>query len=120
MPTETDFARLRRDVGADEDKLDDTQAQEIFDESEELYTGPGSIHAGARVIALQGFLAEAADDVTYNQNNASESLSDRFDHLETLLELWQKRLDAALAKEKEAEHGIEPPRSHAVLIRRRW
>jgi hypothetical protein len=120
MPDETDYARLRRDVGADAQTLDDSAAAAIFAEAEDLYDGPGSILAGTRVIALQGFLAEAADEVNYTQNNASENLSDRFKNLEKLLDIWQKRLDAALAQEAVATDGIQPPASHSVRLRPRW
>lgn len=120
MPDATDYARLRRDVGVDADKLNDTQAQEIFAEAEELYDGPGSILAATRVIALQGFLAEAADEVNYTQNNASENLSDRFKNLEKLLAIWQQRLTDALAQEAVAADGIQPPASHSVRLRARW
>lgn len=120
MPESVDYARLRRDVGVDEAQLSDPQAEAIFAEAGELYTGPGSILAGARVIALQGMLAQAADEVNYTQNNATENLSDRFKHLQSLLALWQNRLDAALAQEAVVQVGPHPPASHSVPLRRRW
>lgn len=120
MPEATDYARLRRDVGATEAQLSDEQAQALFVEAEELYTGPDSIRAGTRVLALQGMLASAADEVNYTQNNATENLSDRFKHLESLLKLWQQRLDVALDQETEELEGLRPPTSHGVTLRRRW
>ena len=120
MPTATDYARLRRDVGVDVTQMDDDAAAAIFTEAEELYTGPDSIRAGTRVIALQGLLAESADEVNYTANNASENLSDRFKNLQTLLGVWQQRLDKALDQETEALEGLQPPPTHSVRLRPVW
>jgi hypothetical protein len=94
----TDIARLRRDVGADENSLPDYDADDIFVEAAETYSNATAAAAYARVLAIQGLLASSAKLTNYRQNNSSEDASDVFEHLSNLLKLWeQKTADAQKA-----------------------
>lgn len=103
--TVTDFDRLRRDVGADNVTLTNAAALAIFTEAAELYTGAGSLRAGARVIALTGMISGAAKYTDYAQDTTQEKQSQVFDHLLALLKFWQTALDKALLDEEETTNA---------------
>lgn len=85
-------SRLRRDVGADSSSLSDSDADALIAEAEEAYgTGTDAAYAYARVLAIQGLLANSAKLASYRQNASSESLSDVYAHLEKQLALWERR-----------------------------
>jgi hypothetical protein len=105
MATETERARLRRDTGTDDVSLDDTAADDIFTEAGEVYTDATSAGAYARVLVINGLIAQAAKVTTYKQNETTENRSDLFKHLQALLDLWQKRLDDAVADADVASLG---------------
>lgn len=95
MATETQRTRLRGDIGANDASLPNTEADDIFTEAGESYTETAAVEAYARVIAIRRLLASAAKMATYKQNQSSENVSDVFDHLEKLLDRWEKNLDKA-------------------------
>lgn len=95
MATELERTRLRKDIGADENSLTNTDADEIFVEAGEIYTAAAQIKAATRVIAIQRLLASSAKLASYKQNQSSENLSDIFGHLERLLTYWQGQQDSA-------------------------
>jgi hypothetical protein len=95
MATELERERLRKDIGADENSLTNTDADEIFTEAGEEYTAAGQIKAAARVIAIQRLLASSAKMASYKQNQSSENLSDIFGHLERLLAYWDGQIGKA-------------------------
>lgn len=102
MSTITDWDRLRADVGANDTALGNTEAEEIFVEAGEDYTGTGSIKAATRIIAIDRLLASSAKLVDYSQDAAgstSEKMSQVFEHLLKLRKLWQDKLDGAVATE---------------------
>lgn len=108
MSTITDWDRLRSDVGASDTALSNTEAEAIFTEAGEEYTGTGSIKAATRVIAIDRLLASSAKLVDYSQDAAgstSEKMSQIFDHLLKLRKLWQDKLDTAKADETLAARG---------------
>jgi hypothetical protein len=97
MATELERERLRKDIGADENSLTNTDADEIFTEAGEEYAAAGQIKAATRVIAIKRLMANAAKLTTYRQNESTENLSDVFKHLEKLLAQWEKELGASTA-----------------------
>lgn len=108
MSTITDWDRLRSDVGASDTALSDTEAEEIFVEAAEDYTGTGSIKAATRIIAIDRLLASSAKLVDYSQDAAgstSEKMSQIFANLLKLRKLWQDKLDSAVADETLAARG---------------
>jgi hypothetical protein len=108
MSTIIDWDRLRSDVNASDAALDDTEAEEIFTEAGEEYTGTASIKAATRVIAIDRLLASSAKLVDYSQDAAgstSEKMSQVFDHLLKLRQLWKDKLDAVIADEALAARG---------------
>lgn len=96
MATPVDYARLRRDIGADATSLPDAEAEALFVEAAETYTDVASVTALTRILALQGLLANSSRLTTYQQNASMERLSDVFSHLEKLLGYWQEQLDGAV------------------------
>jgi DUF917 family protein len=83
---ETEYARLRRDVGASIDVLPDLVAEEYFVEAQEVYpTNSAKMKAYTRVIAIKGIRASAALLGKYAQNQHSEDLTKVFDNLTTML-----------------------------------
>lgn len=103
--TQTQIDRLRRDVGGDETSLPDETVQDIFDEAEETYSDAASALAQTRILALQGLLASAAKMADYTANESSEKRSQVYSNLSKLLDLWQKRLDDAVADADVASLG---------------
>lgn len=121
MPIPVDYARLRSDIGADEETFDDIEAEEIYEEAAEDYSGSGSIKAATRVIALQRLLASSAKLTSYTANNSREELGEVFKHLKELEALWQGKLDKAITTEATAAYpGIVPPASFATRLRASW
>lgn len=99
MATETDYQRLRLDLGLDIDDqvaLSDAKAELIFDEVGESYTDATSIKAASRVLAIERLLMQATADVDYVQNNTQERASQRYAMLEKELLKWQAKLDDAV------------------------
>lgn len=98
MASTVEYARLRRDIGADADSLPDAEAEAIFVEAGESYSDAASITAQTRVLALRGLFADSAKLTTYQQNASMERLSDVFSHLEKLLGYWEgKQAEAVKA-----------------------
>lgn len=86
-----EYARLRRDVGANEDVLPDELAEEYFVEALESYPNDASkMKAYARVIAIQGIRANAAMLGKYAQNQSQEDLTKVFDNLTVMLDEWKE------------------------------
>lgn len=98
MATELQQQRLRLDMGLDRDDDESLTSDDIdliFDEAGETYTDAASIHAAARVIALDRLLMQAANEVDYTQNNSSEKASQRYTQLSRERAKWQARLNDA-------------------------
>ncbi len=94
MATALDYARLRADIGANETSLPDLEAEALFVEAGESYSGAG-LTATTRVLALRRLLASSAKLASYTQNASREELSDIFKHLQQLLAYWEgKQADA--------------------------
>lgn len=103
MATAIERARLRRDIGADQSALPDSEADLIFVESAETYTtGSSAYYAYARVLALQGILASSAKMTTYRQNESQENASDVFKHLKDLLAIWERKTAQADTEDDQA------------------
>lgn len=80
------YARLRRDVGANADLLTDSIAEAYFVESLEDYPNDTrKMIANARVIALTGIRANSAMLGKYAQNQSEEDLTKVFDNLTIML-----------------------------------
>lgn len=93
---EIDYARLRRDVGANEDILPDDVAQLYFDEAGEFYPNDeAKMKAYARVIVLNGIRANAAMLGKYAQNQSQEDLTKVFDNLTVMLDEWKENVAVA-------------------------
>lgn len=121
MATLVDYARFRSDIGADEETFDDIEAEEIYEEAAEDYSGSGSIKAATRVIALQRLLASSAKLTTYTANNSREEVGEVFKHLKELEALWQGRLDKAITIDDAATYpGVVPPASFTTRLRPSW
>lgn len=88
--------RLRRDVGANSTALSDADADALFEEAGETYSDAASAYAYARVLALQGILANSAKLTSYKQNESTENLSDIFKHLKELLKVWEDKTTDAV------------------------
>lgn len=105
MATDLDYERLRQDIGANRLALTDNDADSIFIEAAEEYTGAASIKAQARVIAISRLLASSAKLNDYTQDTTTEKLSQVFDHLQEMLKQWQARLADAVSAETRANGG---------------
>lgn len=93
---DTAYARLRRDVGADDQLLDNPTAELYFVESDEKYPGDtAKMTAYTRVIALRGILADAAKLGRYVQNQSEEDFRTVFNNLTKLLEYWENQVAIA-------------------------
>lgn len=80
------YSRLRRDVGASEDVIEDALAEEYFEESLEKYSDDtAKMIAYARVIAIRGIRASSAMLGKYAQNQSMEDLTKVFDNLTVML-----------------------------------
>lgn len=80
------YSRLRRDVGASEDVIEDALAEEYFEESLEKYSEDNAkMIAYARVIAIRGIRASSAMLGKYAQNQSMEDLTKVFDNLTVML-----------------------------------
>jgi hypothetical protein len=89
----TQYARLRRDVGAAEDLLTDEIAETYFVESLERYPDDTTkMRAYTRVLALRGIRASAAMLGKYAQNQAQDDLTKVFDNLTVMLEDYTKEV----------------------------
>lgn len=101
MATDTDYKRLRMDIGlqaTDTTGLSDADAEAIFVEAGETFSDGASTKAATRVIALQRLQAQAALQINYTQNNSREEAEKIFTHYGELLKLWSERLDYAVGK----------------------
>jgi hypothetical protein len=91
----TATVRLQRDVGATEAELSTAAAQAYLDEAAETYAaGSAQALAYARVLVLQAFLASAADEVDYVENESQEKSSQKFAQWKSLLAYWQGQVSA--------------------------
>ena len=107
---ETEYARLRRDVGANEDVLSDELAELYFVESLESYPNDSAkMKAYTRVIALRGIRANAAMLGKYAQNQSQEDLTKVFDNLTVMLEEANEAVAIASVP-------IEPDSNNAVFF----
>lgn len=96
MADATDYARLRRDVGASITVLSDVTAAEYFAEALEFYPSDiAKMTAYTRVIALRGIRASSAMLGKYAQNESQEDLTKVFDNLGKLLEYWEHQVELA-------------------------
>ena len=103
MATADERLRLREDIGyvsTDTTSFPDAEADAIYVEAAELYTGTASIYAATRIIAIQRLLASSAKMTSYTQNNSSEDASDVFKHLMQLLGYWRGVLADAIADDE--------------------
>lgn len=89
------YARVRRDVGADEDSLPDEQIDEVWAEAGELYSSETAIAAYARVLLLRGMVILAAKEVDNSVAETEEKASQYYDHLQEQLEYWEGKVAAA-------------------------
>jgi hypothetical protein len=88
------YSRLRRDVGASIDVLDDQTAEVYFEEAQERYPDDESkMIVYARVLVLRGIRASAALLGKYAQNQSTEDLTKVFDNLTKLLDYWTGEVD---------------------------
>lgn len=104
MATQQDYQRLRLDIGATIDSLDDTEAEDVLTEAAETYSGAHSSHAYARVIAIRRILISSSKMVNYRQNNTQVNASDIFKNLREMLSIWENVLASSLAAD--SEHGV--------------
>lgn len=89
--------RLRRDIGASAAALSDEDVANLLAEAGETYSDAATAATYARVLALQGILANSAKLTSYKQNESTENLSDIFKHLKELLKLWEDKVTDAVA-----------------------
>lgn len=101
MASSVEWQQLRDDVGHSAATLSDVQAEAIFVQAAGQY-GAGAVYAGARVVAILQLLGSSAKLHDYVQNNSSESASQVFKNLTTLLGIWKGELADTLAAEIEA------------------
>lgn len=88
------YERLRRDTGASSDLLSDPDAELYFLESQENYPfNTSKMIAHARVLVLQGFLANSALLGKYAQNQSQEDLTKVYDNLKDLLTYWSDKVE---------------------------
>lgn len=121
MPEHKDFQRLRRDLSVDEDELDDVVAEALFEEAAETYSGVASVAAYARVLAIQGMIADAKNEVDYTQSESSEKSNQVMKNLLDMLALWQGNLRVALANEATSNSaGARVPPTHTVRVYPTW
>ncbi len=97
--SQVEIDRLHRDTGTDEESLPTYEADAVFLEAEETYTGIQSRKAYARILVLQGLISRAAALTDYQQDTTSETASQVFANLYKLLAIWQSALDKARADE---------------------
>lgn len=90
MATQPQRDRLRLDTGHTAVSLDDDEADAIYVRAEEDYS-TSAVDSGARVIAIQYLLSNAAKLNDYIQNNSEEKASQVFAHLMRLLKVWKEQ-----------------------------
>jgi len=90
MATALQRDRLRLDTGHSSVSLDDDEADAVFVRAAEDYTA-SAVDSGARVIAIQYLLGNAAKLNDYVQNNSEETASQVFSHLMRLLKYWNEQ-----------------------------
>jgi hypothetical protein len=97
MPATTlQRTRFRNAVGdTDGTKFTDGQIDDIFDASTEDYpTGSSKTKFAAAVVSgFEMLLAQAAERVSYQQNESQEDLSDLRKNYQEALKYWSKKLD---------------------------
>lgn len=101
MATELEWQQLRDDTGHSVTTLPAPQAEAIFVQAATQY-GVGASYAGARVVAILQLLGSSSKLHDYVQNNSSESASQVFKNLTTLLGIWKGELADAIAAQTEA------------------
>ena len=115
MATATERDRLRLDTGHTDASLDDTEADAIFVRAAEEYT-TSAVQSGARVIALQYLLGNAAKLNDYIQNNSDEKASQVFSHLKRMLGYWTDKA----AEDTKEDFGGGVVSGRTKRIPRRW
>jgi len=98
----TDF---RGDIGDDGTVFTD-------DELNRLYTRSGSVYSEAVVLAIRQLLASAVKLHDYRIAQSAESMSQVYDHLEKLLDRWEKIANSEEPKSQVRVVGMRgiPPR----------
>ena len=97
MATETQRARLRADLDADEDALTDAEIDDIYARADEQYgDNAAAVEASARVVAIQQLMAGAAKRADYGQNASREKRSQVFDQLTRLRAIYEADVQTAL------------------------
>lgn len=96
--TEAEYAEFRRKLGGDETSMPDAYIDTIFEQAEGDYPGADRrvIRAAAVYEGALNLQAEAAIEVDYNANASGERLSQRFDHLQKIVDAYKKMLDTEL------------------------
>jgi len=97
-PTELQRNRLRRNVGATGANMPADVIDDYYVQANGKYSGNTSaIEACVRILAIRDLRALAVKDVDYDQNDASEKLSQVFANLSKLESTYAGELDMAVA-----------------------
>lgn len=101
MPaTETQKQRFRNAVGdTDSTKFTDNQIDDLFDAASEDYPDGSSktLFAAAVVGGFESLLAQAAERVSYQQNESQEDLSDLTKNYKEALKYWSEKLKTCVS-----------------------
>ena len=101
-PTSNEKDRIRKKLDADSNVLPDSEVEDIFNEiatydyvgySRRVWVLASVVEAATRI------MASAAKQVSYSEGQSSISLSHVFQHMETLIDIYQKKLDQAIGSE---------------------
>ena len=106
MPVSDEWAAaLRADTGTDSTSLLDAEIDDIYDAGAALYTDAASLEAYGRVTVFRRLMAQAASRTSYKQNQSQEQLSDLIKNYKMMVDLWQQKLDDAVADVESAAVG---------------
>jgi hypothetical protein len=101
MPaTEAQRRRFRTAVGdTDETKFTDEQIDDLFDDVSDDHPDGSSktLYAAAVVAGFESLLAQAAERVSYQQNESQEDLSDLTKNYEKALKYWSDKLNGCIS-----------------------
>lgn len=117
MPaTDTERSRLRRKTGDNDTSLSDAEIDALFDEAEAEYSEYDRLIQfwGAVVERKRELKAAAAADVTYDQGDKSERLSDLYKHAQKEFDDAQTKLERLIDK-----HEVESSQTVRILGARR-
>jgi hypothetical protein len=90
MATAAEWQQLRDDLGHSITTLTDVEAEALY--ARATVSAPNSIGSTTRVLGILQLLGSASKLHDYVQNNSSESSSQVFKNLQTLLAIWQGRV----------------------------